>query len=114
MTVQSQNKLVKAFSDLVGLFDTKPRAAATVGMILVILYLWYRNDQLNAARIQDQKDFNAAIVAEVRKQVKPIAEDLRNKQNITRVKVDSTRAELAPVIKSIKETVNKINKKQKQ
>lgn len=110
-----QNKFVKIFSDLVGLFDNKPRAAATVAMILVIIYLWNRNDQLNSARIQDQKEFNAAIVAEVRKQVKQPLEDIKNTQQAAidsnKRKIDSTRAEISPILETIKETVKNINRK---
>lgn len=101
------NKYVKVYQDLVGLFDTKPRAAATVGLILVILFLGYKVLDLQNQRIQDQKDFNAAIVAEVRKQVQPAINDIKEKQDSNKNKIDSTAAQIAPVLESVKKALKK-------
>jgi len=104
-------KGVKSFGELVGLFDSKPRAFATVGMIIIILYLWVANDNKNDRLLEQEERHKNEMIAEVRKQIKPLRDDLTKKSDSTKAVVDSTRSELAPVIKSIKETVKKINGK---
>jgi len=108
---EDQNKFVKAFGDLVGLFDTKSRASATVAMICVILYLWYKTDQLNAARIQDQKEFKDQMITEIRRQITPAIAEVKATQDSNKVKIEKTAELIKPVLMKINQAINKMNDK---
>lgn len=104
------SKLVKLFGDLVGLFDTKPRAAATVGMLLAIIYLFIQNQKLVQARIDDKDQMYREIITEVRKQYDPVLRDMKNAQDSNKVKIDSTTSSIKPVLETVKKTINEIRK----
>lgn len=102
-----QKGFLKIFVELVGLFDTKSRAAATVVMLLTIFYLASEVKDLQEKRVEDNDKWRDREVELYKK----LINRYDPKMEAISTKVDSTNMRVNKVSDNISETLNKINKR---
>src|SRR5690606_10540526 len=109
MDEKQTKKAVALFYDLVGLFDTKPRAFVTVAMIIAIIALAFDLRRVyniraedSEARLKRSEDFIYNRVLErVNDNVEPRLSQVEANTDSARAIVDSTAQQIQPVLKKI-------------
>lgn len=111
------NWAVRNFSELVGLFDSKPRAFVMVGLFVVIAFMGYDLRRVyniravdSEARLKRSEDF---IYNRLLEQMKPELMQMRSNTDSAKAKVDSTVQQIRPLLEKVSETVNEINNRRK-
>src|SRR5690606_40189737 len=105
--------LLRAFSDVVGLFDTKGKAAITVILICCIFYLYVENKELNKALLDDNRkwqDRERDIYLNIIQRYDPEFRRMREASDSMRVAVDSTTMSIRTVVERLNETLDKIKR----
>lgn len=117
MDEKKVNWLVKNFSELVGLFDTKSKAFTMVLLFSVIGLLGYDLRRVynvravdSEQRLKRSEDF---IYNQVLKRLEPDIEQMRENTDSSRAKVDTMVQKTAPLLEKLSEAVNDLNKKRR-
>ena len=101
--------LLKALSDVVGLFDTKGKAAITVFLIGCLIYLYLENKDLNRSLLDDNKtsfDRERDIYQNIIQRYDPQFKKMLESTDSMRVAVDSTTMTIRPVIEKLGKMLN--------
>src|SRR5689334_21700169 len=112
---QQNNRWVRIFSDLVGLFDSKPRAEVSVALIGAVIYLFADNRRLAQMRIDDAdkwRDREAAIYNKIINRYDPKWNEAKLVIDSTKAKVDSSTERITPVVEKMNKVADKLLKQQ--
>ncbi|HWK58738.1 MAG TPA: hypothetical protein VNQ80_15450 [Parapedobacter sp.] len=117
MDEKKVNWLVKNFSELVGLFDTKTRASIMVLLFALIGFLGYDLRRVynvravdSEARLKRSEDF---IYNQVLRRLEPEISQMRENTDSARAKVDTMAQKTAPLLEKLSEAVEDLNKKRR-
>ncbi|MGJ1295530.1 hypothetical protein ACR777_15090 [Sphingobacterium spiritivorum] len=96
--------LIKAFGEMVGLFETKTRASFTVIMIACIIWLLVENKGLNDRLFNESRrnaDSETAIYQRIIDRYDPAFREIKEATDSSRAKVDSTTSLIQPVLRKL-------------
>lgn len=117
MNEKKVNWLVKNFSELVGLFDTKSKAFTMVLLFSIIIALGYDLRRVynvravdSEARLKRSEDF---IYNKVLNRLEPDIAQMRENTDSARAKVDTMAEKTAPLLEKLSEAVEDLNKKRR-
>lgn len=105
--------LVKAFGDVVGLFDTKGKAAITVFLIVSLIWLYVENKGLNRSMLDDTKRWNDRerdIYLNIIQRYDPQFKKILQANDSMRVAVDSTTMTIKPVVERLDKMLNNVRR----
>ncbi|MFE2861624.1 hypothetical protein [Sphingobacterium multivorum] len=98
--------IAKVFSDVVGLFDTKGKAAIQVIMIAAIIYLYIENQNLNG-QISKEIRLSGKTEAEIYKKLleryDPAFREIKEKADSSNAIVDTLRGQIKPLVHKLSE-----------
>lgn len=106
---------VRSFTSLVELFDSKTKAFVMVLLLSVIVALgWELNRtykmqaSMNETRLRRYEDL---IFKRLEDRFQPEVDEMRKNTDSAKAKVDTMAAEIKPVLESVSEAVDKLNKR---
>lgn len=99
------------FKGVVGLFDTKLSATVIVSLIIAVVLLFMQNRSLQNDRIQDNEKWRGREVAMYERILNsPKINNIKAVSDSNKKTIEESTSKLDTVLKSVKKTVNVINK----